>query len=152
MKSTVCPYCKHSCRNDAALRRHIAHKSSCLAADRRNFPDIQRQQQPRSLCVIQRVLNNGPNPNEDAVELTDTVNTENFPQQTALALRRKETGYQQLKTHQEKHQLNRYAPFANCEEWALANWIMRSYTGCTQIDKLLDLDIVSQMLFSESKS
>jgi len=42
----------------------------------------------------------------------------------------------------EERKVNLYFPFASCEEWQFASWILHSRLSLTVIDSLLALDLV----------
>ena len=54
----------------------------------------------------------------------------------------------EMDQYAEERKVNLYFPFASCEEWQFASWILRLRLSLTAIDSLLSLDLVRWRSFS----
>jgi hypothetical protein len=85
---------------------------------------------------------------EDSVRVQRGPDTQNrrfveaYPRPAGIAIGQGKTKFQILHEKQTKQGESNYAPFANKEEWELAQWLSRR-VGQTAIDEYLKLPIVS---------
>lgn len=164
-----CPFCLKAFATQRAVNQHISASKFCLkewhkSIVRKRYNPLKRKRtnspEP-GLPVVDDVNFNDnfnrddtpeprqrtPSQHSDVDDADDKKDLderfiEPFPGRAGEALRHEKTCFENLQqTHQLKGETP-WAPFANREEWGLAEWLMRN-VGQKSTDEYLQLPIVS---------
>ncbi|KIJ43709.1 hypothetical protein M422DRAFT_252953 [Sphaerobolus stellatus SS14] len=90
-------------------------------------------------------------PHINEIPDNDHLYQQKFPRPTGMSYGIGQTRYDELQQMQREGKLGKVRPFADVEEWELAQWLLRSGVSQSEMDNFLKLDIARNRLGTSFK-